>query len=100
MIKRVELNSIEIRAIFCSMSEIRKITDPDTIPAVSLNFETSRDALQILEYNLRAMAEDEAILAPTILELILYEFPLLDLPESVTAEIRTRVPEILIETVL
>jgi hypothetical protein len=82
------------------MSEIRKITDPDTIPAVSLNFETSRDALQILEYNLRAMAEDEAILAPTILELILYEFPLLDLPESVTAEIRTRVPEILIETVL
>jgi hypothetical protein len=46
------------------------------------------------------MAEDEAILAPTILELILYEFPLLDLPESVTAEIRTRVPEILIETVL
>ncbi|TRZ74482.1 MAG: hypothetical protein D4R97_04020 [Bacteroidetes bacterium] len=82
------------------MSEIRKITDPDTIQAVSLNFETSRDALQILEYNLRAMDEDETILAPTILELILYEFLLSDLPETVTEEIRTRVPEILIETVL
>ncbi|MFA6128767.1 MAG: hypothetical protein WC699_15820 [Bacteroidales bacterium] len=100
MIKKLELNSIEIRSIFRSMAEIRKITDPDTIRPVSLNFETARDALQTLEYNRRVMAEDETILAPTILELILYEFLLADLPETITPEIRARVPEILIETVL
>ena len=100
MIKKVELNSIQIRAIFCSMAEIRKVTDPDTLLAVSLNFETARDALQTLEYNLRAMAEDETILVPTILEIILYEFPLVDLPETVTPEILAAIPEILLETVL
>ena len=100
MIKRAELTSIEIRVIFHSMANIRKLTDPNTILPVTLNFETARDALQTLEYNLRAMAEDETILVPTILELILYEFSLDALPETVGTEIREGIPEILIETVL
>jgi len=100
MFKIIELTENQMFAVFRSMAAIKQITDPDTLPEVNLNYQTARDGLQQIAYNNRAMVEDETILAPTILELILYEVPLEGLPETVTPEIRASIPEILLETVL
>lgn len=95
MIKILELNQKEIMEIFRSMGNIKLALHPEYISEANLNFETARDALQILEYNTRAMAEDPEILMPTILELVLYLIDLNSLPEAITQEIRDQIPAFL-----
>jgi len=94
MYKILELNQKEIMEIFRSMGNIKLALDPGFIAEVNLNFETARDSLQTLAYNISAMEEDSEILLPTILQLILYEINLALLPESVGQEIRDEIPAI------
>jgi len=98
MYKRLELTETQMFAMFHSMGAIKQITDPDTITEVNLNFQTARDGLQQLAYNKRAMAEDDTILLPTILDLILYDIDLTYLPDLVSDEIRSEIPITLIRT--
>ena len=96
MYKTIELTESQIFAVFRSMGAIKQITDPDSFSEINLNFQTTRDGLQQLAYNNRAMAEDPEILMPTILELVLYEIDLASLPELVTQEIRDQIPNFLL----
>ena len=82
--------------VFRSMGTIRQILDPVVLSEVNLNFETARNSLQVLAYNIRAMEEDSEILMPTILELVLYEIDQATLPESVTPDVRDQIPSILL----
>ena len=81
--------------VFRSMGTIRQILDPVVLSEVSLNFETARNSLQVLAYNIRAMEEDCEILMPTILELVLYEIDQATLPESVSQDVRDQILSIL-----
>jgi hypothetical protein len=97
MYKVFELNRGQIIEVFTSMARIRQAIDPEIITEVNLNFETSRSALETLEENNRLMGEDPQLLLPTILPLLLYEIDLLTLPESVTEEIKEKIPAFLLE---
>ncbi|HBB90841.1 MAG TPA: hypothetical protein DC042_03765 [Bacteroidales bacterium] len=96
MYKTLELNQGQLLDVFRSMGTLRQILDPVILSEVNLNFETARNSLQVLAYNIRVMEEDTEILMPTILELLFYEIDLTTLPESVTQEVRDQIPSILI----
>ncbi len=95
MYKTLEVNQKQMLDVFRSMGTIRQILDPVAVSEVNLNFETARNSLQVLAYNIRAMEEDSEILMPTILELVLYEIDPDTLPESVTQDVRDQIPSIL-----
>ena len=93
MYKTIELNRKQLLETFFSMTAIRKAISPDSLVDINLNFETSRDALETIDENIRAMEENPEILRPTILELILYEIDLSTLPETVSQEIKDQIPD-------
>jgi hypothetical protein len=96
MYKTLELNQKQMLDVFRSTGTIRQILDPVVLSEVNLNFETARNSLQVLAYNIRAMEEDSEILMPTILELVLYEIDQATLPESVTQDVRDQIPSVLL----
>ncbi len=96
MFKTIELNRKQLLETFFSMTAIRKAISPDTQNEINLNFETSRNALETIDANIRAMEENPEILRPTILELVLYEIDLGTLPETVSQEIKDLIPDFLL----
>ncbi|MFA5815730.1 MAG: hypothetical protein WC865_08950 [Bacteroidales bacterium] len=96
MYKVLELNQRSIMEVFRSMGAVKLALDPGFIGEINLNYETSRNALDSIEANIKEMEENSEILKPTILELVLYEIDLTTLPESVTQKIRDQIPAILL----
>ena len=96
MPKILELNQKQVLDVFRSMGSIKQAIDPDSPFEVNINFETSRDALETIDENIKAMEENPKILRPTILELVLYEIDPAMLPESVSQEIKDQIPDFLL----
>jgi len=96
MYKVLELNQKQVLDVFRSMGCIKQAIDPDIPFEVKINFETSRDAFEVLENNIKAMEESPDILKPTILNLVLYEIDPTTLPEIVTQEVLNQIPSFLI----
>ena len=99
MYKTTEVNRKQLLETFFSMTAIRQAISPDFQNEINLNFETSRNALETIDENIRAMEENPEILRPTILELVLYEIDLGTLPETVSQEIKDLVPDFLLNQI-
>ncbi|MFA5817323.1 MAG: hypothetical protein WC865_17095 [Bacteroidales bacterium] len=96
MYKTIQVSFKQLFGIFRSMGNIKQAIEPDFIREVNLNFETSRDALDILYSVDDAGEERNERLKSATLELIFHEIDLASLPESVSQEIRDQIPVILL----
>ncbi|MFA5816670.1 MAG: hypothetical protein WC865_13740 [Bacteroidales bacterium] len=96
MYKTIPVSLKQLFAVFRSMGDLKQSMEPDFIREVNLNFETSRDALDILlNFNDTGEERNER-LKYAILEHIFYEIDPVTLPESVSQEIRDQIPLILL----
>jgi hypothetical protein len=96
MYKIIELNRKQIFQVFSSMTAVKQAIQPERIYEIDINFESSRDAFEVLEKNIKAMEENPGILKPTILNLVLYEIDPATLPVIVTQEVLNQIPSFLI----